>query len=294
MPCFRPLKAYRRPGGGVAFDSKAGYSDRPLDLPCGQCGGCRGARARAWSLRCVHEAALHAQNSFVTLTYSPSMLPEDSGLHVEHWQKFAKRLRKRIGSFRFFMCGEYGEEDLRPHWHALLFGVDFSGDRVLFKPGLYTSELLAEVWGKGFCTIGDVSRERAEYVARYCLKKVKLSKASPDSFIGHYDRVDPSTGEVVQVRPEFATMSRRPGVGSDWFDRFGGDVFPADEVVHEGKKFRPPRFYDERLSDSDLVSVKDKRRRSVRRRIDELSPERLRVRERVADVRLNSLKRNAF
>ena len=58
MACYTPLDAYKKPGGGVAFDSKEGYYDMPLRLKCGQCIGCRLERTRSWAIRSVHEAQM--------------------------------------------------------------------------------------------------------------------------------------------------------------------------------------------------------------------------------------------
>jgi len=44
----------------------------------------------------MHEASLHKENCFITLTFNPDNLPSDRGLHVEYFQKYMKRLRKRI------------------------------------------------------------------------------------------------------------------------------------------------------------------------------------------------------
>lgn len=291
MPCFRPLHAYRAPGGGVAFDSKKGYADRPLELPCGQCIGCRVERSRQWALRCVHEAQMHGANCFVTLTYSDENLPGDGGLHVEDWQKFAKRLRKSVGAFRFFHCGEYGDANRRPHYHACLFGLDFSDDRVLLRRSgehsLFVSPLLTRTWGLGHCSVGDLTYESAAYVARYVCKKL----TGPEGEV-EYSRVDESTGEVTRVCAPYVTMSRRPGVGSTWFEKFSAEVYPSDEVVHKGRRFRPPRFYDGKLSEEELDQVKGKRAARVALRKEDLTPDRLRVREVVADARLSRLRRS--
>lgn len=280
MTCVRPIKAYRKPGGGIAFDSRAGYSDRKLEVSCGQCIQCRLKRSREWALRCMHEASLHARNSFVTLTYCPQKLPEDGSLHVEHWQKFAKRLRKKVGKFRYFHCGEYGEDNGRPHYHAIIFGVDFDFDRVAYRcvksHRLYTSATLDEAWGKGFCTIGAVSFESAAYVARYAMKKITGNKASE-----HYGN----------RRPEYCTMSRRPGIGAGWFDKFRDDVFPADEVVHDGRRFRVPRFYDERISEAELSVYKKRRAGKAGKFAADRTPERLRDREICSEARLGRFAR---
>ena len=164
VACFTPLNAYRAEGGRISFNSRAGWSDRPLKLKCGQCRGCRATRAREWALRCVNEASLHPRNSFITLTYSPEHVPWDGSLDVRHWQLFAKRLRKELGPFRFLHCGEYGS-GFRPHYHACVFGLDFAGDRRMYKRDgkseLFVSPQLESIWGKGFCTVGHLTYESA-------------------------------------------------------------------------------------------------------------------------------------
>lgn len=287
MTCFHPLPAYRTRGGGVTLRRSEGWVDRPVRLPCGKCLGCRERLAQDWSVRCVHEAQMHERNSFVTLTYDQVNLPEDGSIDVSHWQGFAKRFRHKFGPFRFFHCGEYGELNLRPHYHALIFGHDFSFDR--FKIGgrgkhdYFLSPSLSATWGKGFVTIGNLSVDSARYVARYSLKK-----GAPDD--ARYERVD-KHGEVSFVRREYVTMSRRPGVGSSWFEKFGGEVFPADEVVHEGRTYRPPRFYDERLGAEELESVKRKRAERADEHSDDLTLDRLADREKLAEARLRLVSR---
>lgn len=291
MACTRPLKAYRAPGGGVVFDSKRGYGDRPLELPCGQCVDCRVEKSRQWALRCVHESQLHERNCFITLTYGPDTVPRDGGLVVKDWQDFAKRLRKAMGPFRFFHCGEYGDTNKRPHYHAVVFGIDFSEDRVLLKDTaagrLYMSPLLERTWGKGHCSVGDLTYESAAYVARYCVGKVTGEKAERE-----YSRVDCDTGECWQVRPPYTTMSRRPGIGARWFERFASDVFPSDEVVHKGRRFRPPRFYLEKLSEREQADVKARRLVRVLNRKDELTDDRLEAREEFSTCNLQRSKRD--
>lgn len=293
MVCFHPLKAYRKPGGGVAFNSIEGYVDRPLELPCGQCTGCRLAKSREWALRCVHEAQLHEENSFITLTYDPAHLPDDVSVDVKHWQLFAKRLRKKKGPFRFLHVGEYGELNYRPHYHACIFGIDFREDRKLWKSqggnDHYVSETLNDIWGQGLATIGNLTMQSAAYVARYCLKKLTGEPGKESC-----RRINTETGEETHVRSEYITMSRRPGLASDWFKKYKTDVYPSDEVVQDGKKHRPPKFYD-RMLEADVPhefeTIKNKRRESVYKRRKETTHERLKIRETVTNARLGNLKR---
>ena len=61
-----------------------------------------------------------------------------------------KRVRKFAGSgVRFFGCGEYGDRGGRPHYHGLLFGLDFE-DKKLWsvRDGyrVYKSDQLEKLW----------------------------------------------------------------------------------------------------------------------------------------------------
>jgi hypothetical protein len=197
---------------------------------------------------------MNEENCFVTLTYSPENIPDKNSLVKEHLQKFIKRLRESVYPklIRFYGVGEYGEKFDRPHYHILVFGYDFP-DRVLFKSGrdgashVYTSGKLAELWKYGYSSVGKVSIESAKYVAAYAAKK-QVGKSAED----HYK------GKV----PEFALMSRRPGIGSAWFEKFTKDVYPKDFFTIRGVKYRPPRYYDdlmEKKSPKTLERVKVKR-----------------------------------
>lgn len=317
MACFHPLQAWygkeinkngKRP---MVFSPQyAEDKDSPVDLPCGQCVGCRLERSRQWAIRCVHEASLYENNCFITLTFNnESLLERDRAwsLDVSDFQKFMKRLRKKfVGSeavwndhkqkneypIRFFHCGEYGEKYGRPHYHACLFNFDFS-DKVLYKVDngnrLYISETLQELWPYGFCTIGEVTFESAAYTARYIMKKVTGEKAKE-----HYQNVDIETGEFRELVPEYTTMSRRPGIGKRWFDEYKTDVYPSDFITINGKKCNPPKYYDTILSELDPLQfddIKEKRLINAEARSYELTPDRLSVKERLAEMRLKDLPR---
>lgn len=296
MACFKPLKAFRSPGGGVQFSGTGSASLSPLELPCGQCIGCRVDRSRAWAVRCVHESMMHDRSCFITLTYSGACVPADVSVNVREWQLFAKKLRKRIPAFRYFACGEYGDESRRPHYHACLFGYDFSRDREVVDHNvrgepLFTSKLLESVWEKGMVRVGALTYESAAYVARYVVKKATRGAAGEEYRERVYTRYNGDTGECWDVNPEFVVMSRNPGLGSAWFDKYMSDVYPSDEVVLKGRRFRPPRFYDDKLPEETLGVLKDKRAAAAARYAEENSEARLRVREEFANRLLASRER---
>lgn len=299
MPCFHPLHGFKsrtlNASGkrSITFNPNQGFRDLPVSVPCGQCIGCRLERSRQWAIRCVHEASLHKNNCFITLTYDNDHLPADKSLHVSHFQKFMKRLRKRFGpNIRFFHCGEYGEKFSRPHYHACLFNFDFP-DKVLWKTvrgnKLYRSQALEELWPEGFCTIGDVTFESAAYVARYITKKVTGPQQDH-----HYEHVT-SDGEILKRKPEYVTMSRRPGIASRWFQKFSSDVYPSDFIVMRERKLKPPRYYD-RLYEIDhperTALIKNSRKALAKKHSDNNTPQRLEIRETIQLSKAKQLKRS--
>lgn len=201
---------------------------------------------------------MHAQSCFVTLTLAE--MPADYSLNVKLWQDFAKRLRKACGRFRYFHAGEYGGKFGRPHYHAVLFGVNFPDRKVRFRNShgqpVYESAELEELWGHGHVTLGDVEPASARYVAKYCTKKKTGDEAE-----NAYTRIDGETGEVFEVQPEYATMSRRPGLGARWFEKFGSDVIRNDKVPLGDGRFAPvPRYYVKLATELEQAKLKVRRR----------------------------------
>jgi len=293
MPCYKPLTAFQTKSGAVVFRNGNDVV-RWLTLPCGQCIGCRLERSRQWAVRCLHESQLHSRNCAITLTYDDQHLPDRGSLRYSDFQLFMKRCRKRLGPFRFFMCGEYGETTFRPHYHALFFGMDFPDMRFLKKTAagsdLYTSETLDSLWDAGFASIGQLNFESAAYVARYVTKKV-TGKAADD----HYRRTDLETGECYWLEPEFLRMSLKPGIGSGFFFKYGEDVYPRDYVVVNGSKAKPPRYYDKLLEAVDSERFEDVKL-ARQNNNDPFHPDshsdRLRVREICTRARLSFKKRS--
>ena len=203
-----------------------------------------------------------------------------------------KRLRKEAKvPIRFFVCGEYGEQLSRPHYHACLFGYDFPDKKpvsYLSARPSWRSKVLDRLWPHGFCHLGNLNARSAAYAARYVLKKV-CGRAAPE----FYRRVD-SDGVVHELLPEFARMSLRPGLGALWYDKFRGDVHTFDYCVSDGSRFAVPKYYDRLLERSEpdrLCALKEDREiRSLPFR-PEGTPERLLVRETVETARIAQLKR---
>lgn len=305
MGCYHPLTAAKTidqiNGKHKIYIAKKGADFHPpgdtvpIQLPCGQCIGCRLERSRQWAIRCCHEASLYPDNCFITLTYNDKNLPPDESLNVRHFQLFMKKLRFHFKDtkIRFFHCGEYGENFGRPHYHACLFNLDFP-DKQLWKiqngVPLYTSETLSKLWGKGFVSIGAVTFESAAYVARYIMKKVTGEKATD-----HYMNFDKYTGELINRKePEYTTMSRRPGLASDWFKKYSSDVYPHDTVVINNKKMRPPKFYDglyEIQNPDEHQLIKNKRTMEALKNQKDNTKERLQVKEACKKSQIKSLVR---
>ena len=258
MACFNPIKGYYQLGGGLTF-KKSSSNGSTLTVPCGQCLGCRMARSKEWAIRIMHEAQMHQDNCFLTLTYEDA----PHSVNLKHFQNFMKRLRKKYEpkKIRLFHCGEYGQVYSDPgnpnsdpvphpllpeknaigraHYHAILFGHDFTDKTVYkfnhLKQPLYTSPTLTELWGHGFASTGTVTEQSAAYTARYIFKKV-----TGDISDTYYSKVD-EKGEIHSIKPEYVTMSRKPGIGHTWLEKYGEDIFSYDECVINGKK---PQYQD--------------------------------------------------
>ena len=241
MPCYHPIDV------GVPKDSVRAGGPKiwtKQTVPCGHCLGCRANQAQEWSLRIMHETQMHDQAWFLTLTYNNERMPPNGSLNPSHIRTFFKDLRRDQPpkTVSYYACGEYGDNTQRPHYHAVLYGPDFL-DRIIHRDDphnpAWRSATLERYWTHGLCEFGLVTPGSARYVAGYVRKKL-TKRQDPTA----YDRVDPSTGELVTIHPEFSRMSRRPAIGKRWIEKYWRDVYPKDFVTMDGKRYKPPRFYD--------------------------------------------------
>lgn len=273
------------------LDNKKIYVDSPVitskfaltefvEIPCGQCIECRLQRSRRWADRCMLELGYHDSSYFLTLTYDNEHIPknplydeetgevyaENATLVKKDLQDFMKRLRRAYeykgydNKLRFFACGEYGSQTLRPHFHIIVFGLKLD-DLVLYKrnfngDNLYNSAFISKLWKKGFSVIGDVTWQSCAYVARYIMKK-HLGKDSD-----FYD--------IYNIEPEFTLMSRKPGIARQYYDEHKDELFYQDFVSiptkDGGKKVYPPPYYEklfeEDFPENEVVERKEKRKQA--------------------------------
>lgn len=269
MTCFKPIIAWYSKDLNhngkryLVFNRNNALDPRQsITVPCGQCIGCRLEKSRQWAIRCVCEQQMSDASCFITLTYDDDHLPQSCSLVPDDLQKFFKRLRRYLEyhneiSIRFFACGEYGEQFQRPHYHAIVFGwcptdvkpVGFSAATTSGSNGYYISECLTSLWSFGYHIVTGVSFESCAYVARYVTKKITGPEAD-----------DYYNGRV----PEFVRMSRRPGIGNSWLEKYHKDVYPNDTIIiRDNIKCRPPKYFDsiyEEMDSDSMLHVKQLRK----------------------------------
>lgn len=211
------------------FRSTVGISKENWDMAtpfgCGQCLSCRINQSRVWTHRIMLENRASNNSYYMTLTYDEDNVPLGGLLCKPDLQKYIKRIRKKHEfKIRYFVSGEYGNHpEYRPHYHLILFSEHPMNTKVL-----------DDKWNMGFTQIGDVTTHSAAYVAGYCVKKLT---SRDDAFIQ----------EASQYAPEFATQSRKPGIGYPGLEKIAKTLknnkyFPKDKILKEltiGKKVYP-------------------------------------------------------
>lgn len=275
--CTSPLQGWRsreRNESGkrsIVFQAREGFTDRPVDVPCGRCPECKLKKKRDWALRCHHEASLHNENSWFALTYDDQHLPPNGSLrksdlvsflkdlraHEQYWSQQHKRTERR---FKFFACGEYGGDFDRPHYHCLLFGYDFADKRKEAKRGehyTFDSDTLREIWGKGLTEIGELTFDSISYTAKYAAKRNRIDEESLRHNLG--------------IEPEFLHMSRGGrtgrGIGYNWWQQYGRELRDHDTCILNGHEVGVPTYYD-RLNEVQEPATFQKLKAHRKARID--------------------------
>lgn len=287
MSCKKPLKAfpigltekgkvdykicsyaargvYNNGSSWVAYDHRPGVGYKIvtdfIEIPCGQCLGCRLDHAAEWANRCMVEAEQYDSNYFITLTYDDDHLHhqaygDENGeavLNSVLWKKdlqdFWKRLRKATGQMiRYYACGEYGDTTFRPHYHAIVFNLQLDDlERFGGSPAMptFTSKFLSKIWKHGHVLVANVCYETCAYVARYVVKK---STGKLADFYDYYN-----------LTPEFVVMSRKPGIARNFYDKsLFEDDFITFATKRKGIKFKPPRYYKKLLEAEDPQAYKE-------------------------------------
>lgn len=271
-------------------------------------------------MRCMHEAQMHRYNSYITLTYKDEALPPNNTLRHRDYALFMKALRNRLGrevrnqrlgrphisgllhtsagpkpKITYYMAGEYGTQLGRPHYHALLFGVDFADkkyhSRTKAGEKIYTSEMLQKLWPHGYSSIGNVTFNSAAYISRYVMKK-----RTGDGNKKNYEILDLETGEIAIKQKEYNCMSRRPAIAHSWYQKYKHDVLTTDRVITKnGRSLRPPRYYDKQLKKHDRAiydATKHARELEALAQKEHHTPERLAVQECIANAKAKNQTRN--
>lgn len=199
-------------------------------VSCRKCIECLQVRANEWGVRCHFELLKHKQNCFITLTYNDENNP--TVLDKQEMQRFLKRLRKKIApkKIKYFSCGEYGDQKLRPHYHIIIFGYDFQDKQYhgLSPSGkaMFTSEQLRELWPHGNNIVQEANMRTVQYSAKYSTKQKKDLPYPLSEF------------------PEYNTMSQNLGIESA-LEKIH-TYMKTDEIYIDGFKYIIPRIIIER------------------------------------------------
>ena len=238
-------------------------------IPCGHCWACKLNYSSQWATRIMVECLNSDHNYFLTFTYDEYSIPIPTetqyngetfindgtwlgSLFPDDITKFINSLRKyfeRKGhtGIKYFYAGEYGETTKRPHYHMILMNcpLDISQFYDFHIDGRgkehWKSPEIEKYWDKGIIDIGEVEYASAAYVARYCMKKIT-------------DDPDKTKYWANGMYPEFVRMSRRPGIGSKYFNENMETIYKNDKLYvknFHGKtiEVKPPKAWDKKFKE---------------------------------------------
>lgn len=220
---------------------------------CGSCLNCRINYTSAWTLRCLYELADWESASFITLTYDDLHLPSNYGLVADETTRFFKRLRKYLNNespgrkIKYYACGEYGERTKRPHYHAIVFGLDSYSDsdrEILRDSWPYCEPWMFDKSRGRNSAMQPVTKDDIAYVTGYVQKKLKGELAEKE----YFDK---------GILPPFSRVSHGMGLN---FALKNKERLVNNGYTYLGRqKIGIPRYFCEKfgVSKSELLEVKN-------------------------------------
>lgn len=252
MNCLSPVRLRGKQGSskGELFNLR---NPDGLLVPCGKCMACKIKKREEWAMRCLHELESHENSIFITLTYDDEHIKRSCGnvmcgdpslcdyeicgpsLVKRDLQKFFKRVRRRLDSehrkIRYFACGEYGDINKRPHYHAIVFGLSLQrADKDMVK----------DCWTDGLIHFGLAEADSIRYVSQYIDKKF-----NGDLAVAEY------TAKCRE--PVFKISSL--GIGREFVESNAVQLRTNQFCTVKGKRVSLPRYYMDKLGlDADLFA----------------------------------------
>lgn len=270
MTCFNPYPAQvKQKDGSYKF---YGY------VSCGSCLACKIQKSSEWAMRLTHEYSMRKKGVFLTLTYNDENLPEDKSLQKKHLQDFHKRLRQQLiyhlvnnlrnesqfygytdtelrkiaskklsGQLKYFACGEYGDQNGRPHYHDIILG--FSRYDKEFVSAVKKSWPYCD-WNKlKFDDVfGTVNYDSCRYVADYSFSKKSRKDLVKEGFLEAVKVVnefgDKTVYKIIK-QPPFQLISQ--GIGLSFINEFRDELLQREKVTVHGAERNLPRYYRDKL-----------------------------------------------
>lgn len=137
------------------------------------------------------------------------------------------------------MCGEYGTDKWRPHYHYIIWGINHH-EALILQPELQ------KLWGYGFVHVDDktISEHAIQYVLGYTRKKI------PNNSGGR---------AIYEMNGRIAPFKRQSqGIGRNWCDHWKETWTETMTIGTNGYQSPIPRYYIKRIQKQEGQTIKYK------------------------------------
>lgn len=187
-----------------------------------------------WCIRARHELIENKKAVYLTMTYAPGHLPRNLKTKPENENdkcgtlkphdvtNYIKKIRKKFPDtkIRYIYSGEYGPYSWRPHYHMILFGINWE-ECIIHLKNLWP-------WGHVDVSTEYVTDWAMNYVVGYLRKKITFSEGEK-----HYEL-------NYRIKPYMRTSQ---GIGGEWAIKNINDWAHDCCVAYNGSRFPVPRYY---------------------------------------------------